>query len=99
MGESVDIVRRYNEAWLSQDLAVMPDFLRDDFILWHNHIGKEFSKPQMLAFIASSLTVIDRIEFRKLRRIECDSAVVQQHELFLKMKDGSVIADVPMPAK
>lgn len=93
--DGVDLVRRYNEAWFAQDLARMADFLAEDLVLWHNHIGRRFSKPEMLDFIRAALDVIARVEFRNARSIATANGVLQQHELYLEMKDGGVISDVP----
>jgi ketosteroid isomerase-like protein len=93
--DGIDIIRRYNEAWFAQDLPGMATFLAEDLVLWHNHIGRRFGKSEMLDFIGSALDVIGRVEFRKARSIATETGVLQQHELYLEMKDGSVIADVP----
>jgi ketosteroid isomerase-like protein len=93
--DAVDIIRRYNKAWFAQDLPGMAAFLAEDLVLWHNHIGRRFGKSEMLDFIRSALDVIARVEFRKARGVATETGVLQQHELYLEMKDGRVITDVP----
>ena len=96
MAESnCEIVRRYNEAWLSRDVAAMPDFLGDDLVLWHNHIGREFNKTEMMAFVTGALDVLKKVEFRNARRVETEQGCFQQHELFCLMADGSTVDDAP----
>lgn len=90
-----EIVRRYNEAWLSRDLAAMAGFLGDDLQLWHNHIRRTFGKAEMLGFVGEALGVLTKVEFRNARRIASDTGCVQRHDLYCEMADGAVIRDVP----
>jgi ketosteroid isomerase-like protein len=86
-----EIVRRYNEAWLARDLAAMDGFLSEDLILWHNHIGRAFSKAEMLGFVAAALEVLEKVEFRDAVRTATASGCVQQHRLFCRMADGGTV--------
>jgi ketosteroid isomerase-like protein len=96
MGSAADTVNAYNAAWFEKDLTRMADFLADDLVLWHNHIGRKFSKPEMLGFIAAALDVIDKVEFRNARQLDCNgAALVQQHDLYVRMKDGTVMETIP----
>jgi ketosteroid isomerase-like protein len=93
--DAVDLVMRYNEAWFAKDLPAMAGFLGEDLVLWHNHIGRAFSKNEMLGFIASALDVIETVEFRNPRRTAMESGVVQQHDMYVTMKDGTVMESIP----
>jgi ketosteroid isomerase-like protein len=93
--DAVDLVRTYNDAWLRRDVIAMADFLGQDLILWHNHVGREFGKEQMLGFISAALDVLVRVEFRNVRRTATANGVVQQHDLYIEMKDGGVLPAVP----
>lgn len=90
-----EIVRRYNDAWLARDVASMPDFLGDDLVLWHNHIGREFNKTEMLAFITGALDVLMKVEYRNARRTETENGCYQQHEIYCLMADGSIVDYAP----
>jgi ketosteroid isomerase-like protein len=90
-----DIVRRYNEAWLSRDLAGMAGFLGEDLVLWHNHIGQEFTKEQMLSFVGDALKVLQKVEFRNARRTASETGCIQQHDLYCEMGDGGVVDNAP----
>ena len=79
---AVEVVRRYNNAWLQRDLAAMAHYLGDDLVLWHNHIGQEFDKTQMLRFVEAALHVLTKVEFRKARRTASETGCVQQHDLY-----------------
>jgi ketosteroid isomerase-like protein len=89
-----EIVRRYNEAWLARDLPAMDAFLGDDLVLWHNHIGRTFSKAAMMGFVADALDVLVKVEFRDAVRTATSAGCVQQHRLFCQLADGGIV-DAP----
>jgi ketosteroid isomerase-like protein len=93
--DAVEIVRRYNDVWLQRDLAAMAAYLGDDLVLWHNHIGQEFGKEQMLGFVGAALDVLTKVEFRNVRRTASETGCVQQHDLYCEMADGSVVPGAP----
>lgn len=93
--DGCEVVRRYNEAWLARDLGAMADFLGDDLVLWHNHIGREFGKDEMLGFVSGALDVLTKVEFRNARRTASESGCVQQHDLYCELADGNVVDNAP----
>lgn len=93
--DGCEIVRRYNEAWLARDVAAMGDFLGEDLVLWHSHIGREFGKSEMLGFVTDALDVLTRVEFRNARRTASESGCIQQHNLYCEMADRGVVDDAP----
>lgn len=90
-----EIVRQYNEAWLARDLSAMADYLGDDLVLWHNHLGRTFSKAEMLGFVGEALNLLTKVEFRNVRRTASEAGCVQQHDIYCEMGDGGVVRDVP----
>lgn len=92
---ALDLVARYNAAWFAKDIAAMETFLGDDLMLWHNHLGRRFGKAEMLDFITAALDVIERVEFRNAHCVATATGTVQQHEMHVEMKDGSVLTGIP----
>jgi len=90
-----EVVRRYNDAWLARDLDAMAGFLGEDLVLWHNHLGREFSKAEMLGFVGDALGVLTCVEFRHARRIASETGCVQQHDLYCEMADGGIVDNAP----
>lgn len=89
------LVERYNAAWLARDLEGMAEFLGDDLVLWHNHIGREFGKAEMLGFVGDALKVLTSVEFRNARRTATEHGCIQQHDLWCEMADGAIVDNAP----
>lgn len=90
------IVRPYLDFWFARDVDGMEPTLSEDFILWHNHIGKKFGKSEMLTFIRTALEKTVKIEFRNQRwTVLSDSKLLLQHEMYVQMRDGQVLQDIP----
>lgn len=90
-----EVVRRYNAAWLARDLDGMDGYLGDDLVLWHNHIGREFSKAEMLGFVGGALKVLTNVEFRNARRTATENGCIQQHDLWCEMANGGIVDNAP----
>lgn len=94
--DALEVVQRYLSFWFAQDIDSMEPMLSDDLLLWHNHIGKEFGKADMLDFIRGSLDVIARIEFRNPRwTVLNDNKVLLQHEMYVETRDAQILRDIP----
>jgi ketosteroid isomerase-like protein len=90
------IIKAYLDHWFAHDVDAMEPLLTDDLVLWHNHIDKEFNKAEMLGFVRGSLDVIEKIEFRNQRwTVIGDAILLLQHEMYVRMRDGRILQDVP----
>lgn len=90
------VLQQHIERWFAQDVDGMADTLSDELTLWHNHIGKRFSKTEMLGFLHGTLDVIERLEWQKQRwTIISESKVLLQHEMYVKTHDGRELKNIP----
>jgi len=87
-----EVVRRYNEAWLTFDIDGMKPFVGDDLVLWHNHLDRIFNRDEMFGFVVGSLDTLTNVEFRDARRTETATGCIQQHVLCCELSTGAVIS-------
>ena len=73
----------------------MAGFLGEDLVLWHNHIGQEFTKEQMLSFVGDALKVLQKVEFRNARHTASETGCIQQHDQYCEMGDGGMVDNAP----
>lgn len=88
------LVDTYNAAWMARDLDGMKATLSDDYIQWHSHIRKEFSKAEEFAMLEEALKVM-QIEFHHVNRFPTDRGVAMQCLGDIRLSNGSEAKDVP----
>jgi ketosteroid isomerase-like protein len=100
MGEKYDpdaglkVVQAYNKAWMNRDLQGMKDVTSDDYIQWHSHIRKDFTKDEEFAMLEEALKVM-HIDFHHVNLFAVDGGAVQQCLGDIKLSNGAEAKDVP----
>ena len=91
---AMQVVDAYNDAWMARDLEGMKATVSDDYIQWHSHIRKEFTKDEEFDMLVEALKVMN-IVFHHVRRFPVEGGVVMQCLGDIKLANGASATDVP----
>jgi ketosteroid isomerase-like protein len=91
---AMKIVTTYNDAWMARDLDAMKATTSDDYIQWHSHIRKEFTKEEEFAMLEQALESM-HINFHHVRCFPTDGGVAMQCLGDIKLKNGAEAKNVP----
>jgi ketosteroid isomerase-like protein len=91
---AMKVVDEDNDAWMARDLEGMKAATSDDYIQWHSHIRKEFTKEEEFAMLEQALEVMN-INFHHVRRFPTDGGVAMQCLGDIRLKNGGEAKDVP----
>jgi ketosteroid isomerase-like protein len=91
---AMKVVDDYNDAWMARDLEGMKATLSDNYIQWHSHIRKEFTKQEEFEMLEQALKVM-HITFHNVRRFPVEGGVAMQCLGDIRLSNGAEAKDVP----
>jgi ketosteroid isomerase-like protein len=91
---AMQVVNAYNDAWMARDLEGMKATVSDDYIQWHSHIRKEFTKDEEFEMLVEALKVMN-IVFHHVHRFPIEGGVAMQCLGDIKLSNGAEAKDVP----
>jgi ketosteroid isomerase-like protein len=92
--QAMAVVKAYNDAWMARDLAGMKATVSDDYIQWHSHIRKEFTKDEEFAMLEQALDSL-HIVFHHVNRYPVEGGVAMQCLGDIKLSNGAEAKNVP----
>jgi ketosteroid isomerase-like protein len=92
--DSLRLVRDTFEAWLQQDLDRMAAGLADDFVQWHSHIRRDFSKEEHQALLREVLGAVT-FNYHHVTYLPLDGGVLVRCLCDVRLKDGANADDIP----
>jgi ketosteroid isomerase-like protein len=81
-------------AWLEKDLDKMAAGLADDFVQWHSHIGKDFSKSEHQALLRQVLGA-GSLHYHDVTYLPLEGGVLVRCLCDIRMNDGASADDIP----
>jgi ketosteroid isomerase-like protein len=81
-------------AWLARDLDRMAAGLADDFVQWHSHIGRDFTKAEHQALLRQMLGA-GKLDYHQVSYLPLEGGVLVRCLCDIRMNDGANAADVP----
>lgn len=100
MGEQYDadaavaVAKGWNTAWMARDLKAMADLAADDYIQWHSHIRKNFTKKEEFDMLEEAVKVMD-INFYDVKVTPLEGGALQQCLGDIKLSNGASVTGVP----
>jgi ketosteroid isomerase-like protein len=92
--QAMAVVKAYNDAWMARDLEGMKATVADDYIQWHSHIRKEFTKDEEFAMLEQALESL-RIVFHHVNRYPVEGGVAMQCLGDIELANGAQAKNVP----
>lgn len=93
--EALKVVEGWNRAWMARDLEAMKRLAADDYIQWHSHIRKDFTKQEEFAMLAEAVKVMN-IVFHHMKMMPTEGGgVVQQCLGDIKLSNGAEAKNIP----
>src|ERR1700728_4974258 len=92
--DSLRLVRDTFDAWLQQDLDAMAAGLADDFVQWHSHIRRAFTKPEHQALLRQVLGA-GRLSYHGVTYLPVEGGVLVRCLCDIRMNDGATADNVP----
>ncbi len=91
---AMSVVSAYNDAWMARDLEGMKATVADDYIQWHCHIRKNFTKDEEFAMLEQALDSLN-IVFHHVNRYPVEGGVAMQCLADISLSNGAEAKDVP----
>ncbi len=88
------VAEAWNTAWLARDLEGMKAIAADDYIQWHSHIRKEFTKTEEFDMLVEALKVMN-INFYDVTLTPLTEGVLQQCLGDVELSNGAKATGVP----
>jgi ketosteroid isomerase-like protein len=91
---ALEVVQGFNRVWMARDLEAMKSYLTEDFIQWHSHIRKNFTKTEEFELLEVVLETL-HIVFHDAKFTVTEDGVLQQVLADVQIGDGPVKKNVP----
>jgi ketosteroid isomerase-like protein len=94
--QALETAERFTRAFPSQDFPEISELWADEIVVWHSFDQIAQNKADSLAAIKASFAVLEKIEYRDVRRAITATGFVQQHLLTIVRRADSATFNSPV---